>query len=125
MSPTLQDGSTLVSNKGKRLLTKDGFIFKMNKRTSSKIYWLCKTKNCKAHIHTDLNDTFLLASGEHNHLLDPEDHQVHQFRGMLKQRAINETTPIPKIYDEEITKAQFSPQVLAKVPLVRDIRTVF
>ena len=124
MSLTPKHGSTLVSNKGKRLLVKDGFVYKMNKQTASKIYWLCKTKNCKAHIHTDLNHIFLLTSGEHNHLLEPGDQEVQEFRAALKQRAINETTPIPKIYDEEIAKAQFPTEVLAKVPLIRDIRNV-
>jgi hypothetical protein len=124
MCLTPKPGSTLVSNRGKRLLVKDGFVYKMNKQTPSKIYWLFKTKNCKAHIHTDLNNIFLVASGEHNHLLEPGDQEVQEFRVALKQRAINETTPIPKIDDEEITKAQFSPEVLAKAPLIRDIRNV-
>lgn len=118
--------STLVSNKGHSLLVKDGFVYKINKQTSAKIYWICKTKNCRAHVHTDRNNDFLVASGEHNHLLEPEDNQVHHFRGILKERVINETAPISKIYDEEIVKAQFSPEVLAKVPLIREIRmTIF
>ncbi|CAF0766253.1 unnamed protein product [Adineta steineri] len=93
----------------------------MNKRTSTKTYWICKTRNCKAHIHTDLNDNFLYSSGEHNHLLEPEELEVKHFRDILKERVVNETTPISKIYDEEIMKARFSPEVLASVPLVRAI----
>jgi hypothetical protein len=116
--------SMLVSNKGQPLLVKDGFIYKINKQTKSKIYWICKTKNCRAHVHTDLNKNFLVASGEHDHLIEPEDNQVQHFRGVLKERVINETAPISKIYDEEIVKAQFPPEVLAKVPLIRDIRMI-
>ena len=116
--------STLVSNKGHPLLVKDGFIYKINKQTPSKIYWICKTKNCRAHVHTDLNNNFLAKSGEHNHLLEPEDHHVQNFRGILKERVMNETVPIGKIYDEEIGKAQFSPEVLAKVPLIQEIRMI-
>lgn len=116
--------STLLTNKGHPLLTKDGFTYKINKRTPSKIYWICKTKNCTAHVHTDLNNKLLFVSGEHNHLLEPEDQQVRHFRGILKERVINETVPISKIYDEELVKAQFSPEVLAKVPLIHEIRTI-
>jgi hypothetical protein len=118
--------TTLVSNKGHPLLVKDGFIYKINKQTSPKIYWICKAKNCRAHVHTDLNNNLLVVSGEHNHLLEPEDHQIQNFRGVLKERVIYETAPISKIYDEEIVKAQFSPEALAKVPLIHQIRmTIF
>jgi hypothetical protein len=96
----------------------------LNKQTSSKIYWICKTKNCKASVHTDSNNSFLKSTGEHNHLLEPEDVEVQRFRKILKDRVINETAPIAKIYDEELAKAQFSSETLASVPMVRRIRKI-
>ncbi|CAF3034371.1 unnamed protein product, partial [Rotaria sp. Silwood2] len=114
--------SFLASNKGYRLLMQDGFMYKLNKQTSSKMYWICKIKNCKAHVHTDLNNNFLKSSGEHNHLLEPEDFQVKQFRNIVKDRVIKETAPISKIYEEEVSKAAFSTELLASVPLARDIQ---
>ena len=96
MSITTDTSSFLVSNKGNRLLVQDGFIYKISKQTSTKLYWICKTKNCTAHIHTDLNNKFLKSSGEHNHLLEPEDLQVKQFRDIFKERVVNETAPITK-----------------------------
>lgn len=124
MSATNNTISFLTSNKGCDLLVKDDFIFKISKRMPSKIYWICKTKDCNAYVHTDADKTFLKSSGEHNHLLEPEDLQVHKFREVLKERVVNETTPIPKIFDEELAKAQFSPEVLANVPLVNRIGKV-
>jgi hypothetical protein len=124
MSTTTSTISFLVSNKGHRLLVQDGFIYKINKQTSCKIYWTCKSKHCNAHIHTDLNNNFLKSSGEHKHLLEPEQFEVKQFRDIVKERVMNETTPIMKIYDEEILKAKFSPETLASVPLARHIRKI-
>ncbi|CAF4377435.1 unnamed protein product, partial [Rotaria sordida] len=39
-------------------------------------------------------------------------------------RFIKEIAPISKIYDEEILKAEFSTELLASVPLARDIRNI-
>ena len=75
-------------------------------------------------MHTDLNKNFLIASGEHEHLLQPEDNQVQHFRGVLKERVINETATISKIDDEEIATAQFPSEVLAHIPLIRNIRVI-
>jgi len=114
--------SFLNSNKGNRLLVLNGFIYKINKQSSSKIYWICKTKHCQARVHTDLNNNFLNSNGEHNHLNEPEELEIKRFREIIKERVMNETTPISKIYGEEILKAQFSQEILANVPLAQEIR---
>lgn len=79
-------------------------------------------RSCTAHVHTDTNNNFLSTTGEHNHLLEPENLKVKQFRTILKERVVNETVPIQKIYDEEIVKAHFTPETLASVPMVHNIR---
>ncbi|CAF0853045.1 unnamed protein product, partial [Didymodactylos carnosus] len=109
----------LDSNKGYRQLIRDDFIYKCNKQTTSKICWICKTKNCKAKVHTDPNDNFLSSSGDHNRLLEPEDFEVQCFRKILKDRVINETAPISKLYAEEIAKTQFSSETLARLNQAR------
>ncbi|CAF2678249.1 unnamed protein product [Rotaria sp. Silwood2] len=115
--------SLIVSNKGHHLLVKDNFVYTVNKRTSSKTYWTCTTNNCHAHIQTNLNNNLLSSSSEHNHLLEQEDLQVKKFRQVVKDRVMKETAPVSKIYDEEISKAQFSPEVLASVPLIHEIES--
>ena len=112
----------LDSNKGNQQLVHDGHIYRRNKQTNLKIYWTCKTKSCVASVHTDTNSNFLQSNGEHNHLLEPEDIELLRFRSVLKARVVNETAPISKIYDEELAKARFSPEVLASVPMIRNIR---
>ncbi|CAF2869516.1 unnamed protein product [Rotaria sp. Silwood2] len=122
MSNNTSSISFIYSNKGGSQLVHDGFVFKLNKKTSTKIYWKCTVTNCPAHIHTDINNNLLNTTGEHNHLLEPENLKVKRFRTVLKERVINETVPIQKIYDEEIVKANFSPEILASVPLAHHIQ---
>jgi len=124
MSNAISTIAFISSNKGNRMLVKEGFIYKFNKQTSSKIYWICKTKNCNANIHTDLNCNFMQSNGKHNHLIEPEEMEVKHFRDALKERAINETTPISKIYDEEMVKAHFSSETLANVPQIFNISNI-
>lgn len=116
--------SFISSNKGKPMLLKEGFIYKINKQTSTKIYWICKTKNCGASIHTDLNCNFMQSNGTHNHLVEPEEIEIKRFREALKERVINETTPISKIYDEEMVKANLSPETLTNVPVIANISNI-
>lgn len=122
MSKNTSSISFIYSNKGGSQLVHNGFVFKLNKSTSTKIYWKCTVTNCTARIHTDTNNNLLNTIGEHNHFLEPEELEIKKFRTILKERAINETVPIQKIIDEEITKANFSQETLASVPLAHHIR---
>ncbi|CAF0862430.1 unnamed protein product [Adineta ricciae] len=63
------------------------------------------------------------SNGKHNHLIQLEEIGVKLFQEALKVRVINETTPISKIYDEEMVKAHLSPETLANVPLVSSINS--
>ncbi|CAF4036620.1 unnamed protein product [Rotaria magnacalcarata] len=47
-------------------------------------------------------------TGEHSHVPEKETIVVREFREKIKQQAIEETTPIPHIYDEECAKAMFA-----------------
>ncbi|CAF1552137.1 unnamed protein product, partial [Adineta ricciae] len=115
------DDYQLEHGVGHRQLVRNGYIYKLNRQTSAKMYWICKHQGCTATVHTDKTDNYLQSNGEHNHLIEPEELEVQLFRIALKDRVINETAPIPKIFDEEIAKARFSPNALANVPMFRDI----
>jgi hypothetical protein len=106
MSKNTNTISFLDSNKGHRQLVRNGFIYKMNKKTSTKIYWICKTSGCGASVHTDQNDIFLQSNGEHNHLIEPEFVEVQRFRKVLKDRVINETVPIG-VYHQKVGLGYF------------------
>ncbi|CAF1555414.1 unnamed protein product, partial [Adineta ricciae] len=123
MSVSTNSLQTIYSNEGRPQLVLDYFVFKLNKRTEKKLYWKSTVMNCPAHIHTDTNNNLLYKKGEHNHLPESEDFMVKKFRAALKERVINETIPIQKIYDEESVKANFSSNALASVSFIKHIQS--
>ncbi|CAF4486644.1 unnamed protein product, partial [Rotaria magnacalcarata] len=58
-----------------------------------------------------------------SHLPENEKIEVREVREKLKQRAINETTPIPRIYDEECAKAMLSTTAIAILPSEREMNS--
>ncbi|CAF3946746.1 unnamed protein product [Rotaria magnacalcarata] len=75
------------NNKGKRVFVCDGYVYHLSKSYSKFKYWPCENRLCAAVIHTDINDQF-------------------------KVRKVTEATPIGRIYDEELAKAQLSQTAL-------------
>ncbi|CAF3192503.1 unnamed protein product [Rotaria socialis] len=113
--------SFINSNKGKPLLIADDYTFKLNKTTTSTKYWICTINGCAAKVHTDLNNGLMKTVGNHSHLPEKEKLEVREVREKIKQRAINETTPIPRIYDEECAKAMLSNTAIAILPSEREM----
>ncbi|CAF2061252.1 unnamed protein product [Rotaria magnacalcarata] len=60
---------------------------------------------------------------DHNHPSEKETIEVRDFRENIKQRAINETTPIPRIYDEECAKAKLSDTTTVILPSGREMNS--
>ena len=100
----------------------DDFVYRLKKQTKEKKYWICQENVCTAYVHTNIDNIFIKSSGDHNHLCEPEIVKVKQFRSNLKTRAVQETTAIAKIYEDEIIKSRLSTGTLATLPLVREIR---
>ena len=86
-------------------------MFKCNKSTDSKRYWICIEGGCGVSIQTKLNNDFLSISGDHNHAIDPDVLQRKVLKEKMKDRILTETTSIITIYDEEIAKATLSEAV--------------
>ncbi|CAF4351816.1 unnamed protein product, partial [Rotaria magnacalcarata] len=99
--------SFINSNKGKPLLLADEYVFKLNKNTTTTKYWICTLNGCSAKVHTDLNSQFIKIVGDHNHFPEKEQLEVREFREKVKQRAIHETTPIPRYYDGAINAMEY------------------
>ena len=68
-------------------------------------------------IHTDLNDKLFKTIDDHSYPPEKENIEV---REKAKQRAINEKTPIPRIYDEECEKAKLTNATIAIIPSERE-----
>ena len=111
--------SFINSNKGKPLLVGNNYVFKLNKTTTTTKYWICTLNGCAVIIHTNLNNQLIKTIGDHNHVPEKEKLEVREFLEKVKQREINETTPIPRIYDEECAKAMSSDAAIAVLPSER------
>jgi hypothetical protein len=115
--------SFVKSNKGKPLLLLNQYLFKCNKTTESKKYWICIKAGCGVSARTNLNDEFLLITGDHNHVAESDILENKILKEKMKDRILNETTSITKIYDEEIAKTHLSEAVTAQYPTVIEYRT--
>jgi len=91
---------------------------KLNKTTNTKIYYRCGDPRCTVTVHTDLKDIILNINGNHCRPPEPEEIQIRTFKQAVKTRAINQSTPIPQIYDEEAVQINLS---IAALPSQREM----
>ena len=108
--------SFINSNQGKPLLVATHYVFQMNTETTTTTYWICTLNGCSAKVYTNLNDQLMKAIGDHTHIPEKEKLEVHEFREKAKQPATNETTPIPRIFDEECAMSMLSDAAIAVLP---------
>ncbi|CAF2159271.1 unnamed protein product [Rotaria magnacalcarata] len=60
-------------------------------------------------------------NGDHCHPCEPEEIQIRKFKRAVQICAVNETTPIPQIYDEEATRIDPSTLSIASLLSQREI----
>ena len=114
----------IQSNKGKLLLILNGCLYKCNKKTKAKKYWICISDSCKVYVHTDLNDGYLFGGkGEHNHGPNPDMITAKQVRNNIKERALGEGLPIAMICEQELAKVSSNPTALAILPTTQEMCT--
>ena len=119
---TAEKISFVASNKGQKLLVLNSHIYRCNKNTARKKYWKCAAKECSIVVHTDENDVYIGGGKEgHNHEPNGDLIGKRNNRQEMKQRVMNEATPISLIYEEELTKAALSPSSTATFPTHQEI----
>ena len=100
----------ITSNKGQQLLILNDYLFKCNKRTKIKKYWIYVNYSCRACVHTDLKNVYLSGGkSEHDHGPNPDAITARQVRHNIKERAINEVILIAMIYKQELAKVSANP----------------
>lgn len=103
------------------MLVIDSYLLKLNKTTNSWKFHRCNDVQCRVIVHTDLNDLVQLIKSEHWHSSEPEAIEIRTFQQAVKTRAINETTPIPQMDDEEALRMSMSKLTIAVLPSQREI----
>jgi hypothetical protein len=113
--------SFLISNKKKRLLAIDGYIYQQNKSTAKVSYSICEEKFCKAGVHLGSNDLFLkYTENTHTHMPIPERLEIRKMMANVKTRVDRETATIGQIYHEELVKSNLSRAALAIAPTAKE-----
>lgn len=111
-----------TSNKGQRLLVMNEQIYRCNKKTSNKKYWICAVSGCSMSVHTDENDMYLFGGkADHGHEPNSDLIQTICLRQKMKERVLKELTPINVIYEEETAKATVNERTVATFPTSQEI----
>lgn len=89
------------SSKGGMLLNFNNFLYRKDKTVNEKIYYKCRTANCKARVVIEggyvIND-----SGDHHHNNDDAAITKRQFVNNLQDSAITNVMPLPHLYREQV-----------------------
>ncbi len=101
----------------------ENYLFKLNRETESKKYWLCNKRGCGIHLHTSLNNEMICITGKHKYDANPDQITTKLLRDKMKERILDETTSITKIYDEEIARANLSKAAASIMPTILQYRT--
>ncbi|CAF0947334.1 unnamed protein product [Rotaria sordida] len=75
-------------------------------------YWTCHSDGCVANVHRDKNDHFIKSNGQHHHIPEPEQIELRNLKGKVKERLKTETSSITKIYEEELARSNLSSTTL-------------
>ena len=102
------------------MLIYSGYVYRLKKSTVKVNYWSCSSNGCAAVVHTNVNNVFIKNNGQHQHLPVPEHIEVRDFKWKVKQRVVNETATVPKIYEEELASANLSSVALIIAPSPAD-----
>ncbi|CAF3637481.1 unnamed protein product [Rotaria sp. Silwood1] len=113
--------SFIISQKGKKLLDINNFIFELNKTTSTKKYYKYEDPSCTVIARTDFEAILLNIKSDCCHPSEPEKIQIQTFKQVVKARAISESTPIPQIYGEEAARIDLSTLSIAALPSQREL----
>jgi hypothetical protein len=104
------------SNREKSLLVRLGYIYRLKKTTTKVKYWTCQSSTCTAGIHTDKSDEFIKSTGKHRHLSAPEHVELRDPKNKVKNRILDESLSVPKVYVEELARSNLSSTALTLAP---------
>ncbi|XP_033101090.1 FLYWCH-type zinc finger-containing protein 1-like, partial [Anneissia japonica] len=94
----------IVSNKGGRKLCHEGFMYTVQKSTTSHIFWRCveRMNGCRSRLMTDLAVIEPNIASDHNHQPDQIAFNVAKARAVMKGRAVQTNDNPARIFSESI-----------------------
>lgn len=113
----------IETDRGGRHLVWNGYTYRQNNNIETWISWKCTQRNCKATICTR-EDWTTTKSSTWSSRSGGKAHTQHHTK-----KSRNELTPLPSIYDEEITKPRDAPwdaqnrEVASKLPTLHTVKS--
>ena len=112
------------TEKGKRLLMKDGYMYAFQKTLANDVKCyecvLCRKGECKAKIKLTPEDNFLNQLNEHTHLLSQTKIEVKKVKARVKERAENTNDTSQQILGAELQNINESTSV--NLPALNNMR---
>ncbi|BFZ10635.1 hypothetical protein BsWGS_13675 [Bradybaena similaris] len=96
-----------VSNKGKRSLVREGYMYRLDHSGRDKLSWRCSTRGCPAHLKTDPPAEMILQDNEkpHTHAVDALRFEKQLLRIACKRKAVEDCSTRPQdIISNEMTR---------------------
>ncbi|XP_042228774.1 uncharacterized protein LOC121870859 [Homarus americanus] len=116
------DITFVESEKGKKKLCLDGYLYIKDKTVNNKIYWkceMCKKMKCSARVIT-VNESIQKRSGNHNHAGDAAEIDAAKAMEKVKEHAINsQDTPH---YIVSCASMEVSGAAAVKLPSVSNMK---
>ncbi|CAF2117211.1 unnamed protein product, partial [Rotaria magnacalcarata] len=120
----------LLSVKGKPMILHEGYIYTVERTTTTKLIFRCQNRDCKARCHTNLSmDAFISQPTSHSHAPQPERVPAIQLKNDIKARAVITDEPTSSIIHSALRTYPLSaagelPRNEALMLMIRRQRTV-
>ncbi|CAF1113616.1 unnamed protein product [Rotaria sordida] len=83
---------------------------------------IIRREQCKKSVHTDANDIYFCGGTEpHDHEPNPDMIAARNVRNKIKERALQEMTPISMIYEQEISNSSINSTTIAILPTCQEL----
>lgn len=120
MASVLTKVEFIPTGRGGRKLAHGGYTYRVNRKSGTKIWWLCSARGCQARVSTD-NDILQALATVHCHPPSIANIQVEKVMSMMRKRARDEIKPMPSIYVEEIAKLRSGDTLEASEDVARNM----
>ena len=99
----------ILSNKGKRKLALNGFLYVCDKSKNGVTYWRCENfRKCRSRVSTAEDDSLMREPTEHSHSPDPACVEVARSKARIRHRAMNSDEAISNIIQRETRDLSFA-----------------
>ncbi|KAL3698416.1 hypothetical protein R1sor_012492 [Riccia sorocarpa] len=111
------------TSRGRDAIAYEGYSYRFDRRSASGVmFWRCMKEGCRGRLQTDAGMSQPVGREvDHSHPSSMEDGMIRVAYTRMRDRAANEDTPIPRIYQEEANRLASSESASAMLPVLHSI----